>query len=371
MKLLQFGDIHLDGPLHRLGERAARRRHECRTTLARCLAEARTRKVDAVLIPGDLYEHEAHAADTAHFLAGEFEKLAPVPVFIAPGNHDYHSPRALYASHVWPDNVHIARDARWEQHTAGDGLAVHMFAHTSKENIENMLRGYRVPDGGVHVLNFHGGLNEERFGNKRFCAPFALEDLAATGARWGAVGHYHTGAMLEHKGRLLGAYGGWMESHSFTHPGPQSVLFVTLPPEGPPEVEKFTSSSREYRIVEVDGGGADHLEALIGRIEEALSGCKGQIVRAVCTGQVAPQVAVDQLRAEQIQHECFHLEIETDLVPAYDLERLARVNDTCGAFVRHMQELLSETSGVEHEALRDALYYGLDALVGGEVHSRR
>ncbi|MBE7561085.1 metallophosphoesterase [bacterium] len=379
VQLLQFGDIHLDGPLGGLSaELAARRRHELRQSFSRCLKEAAARKVDAVLIPGDLYEHDGYAPDTAPFLCAQLEAIAPIPVFIAPGNHDFHSPRALYAEHRWPGNVRIATLPRFEMFPVPEApVAVHMFAHTSKENVDNLLAGYRVPeDERLHVLNFHGGLNEERFGSKRFCCPFSLDDLAGTGAHWASVGHYHGAVDLAADGRLLGAYGGWMESHSFRHVGPQSVLFVTLEKEKPPVVERFTSSSREYRILEVDAGGADNLEALVERIVAATGVDRpegphaGQLVRIVVRGQVGPAVPVDQLRAEQLAHHCFHLEIETDLLPNYDLDRLSQLPDTCGAFVRRMRSLVAEAPPEEQAALREALYYGLDALLSGEVRPR-
>lgn len=381
VQLLQFGDLHLDGPLGGLSpENARRRRHEMRKSFSRCLAEAAARRVAMVLLPGDLYEHDGYAPDTAHFLAAELARLDPIPVYIAPGNHDYHSPRSLYAQHAWPANVRIATATGFELFPVPEtDAAVHMFAHTSKENVGNLLAGYRVPeDGRLHILNFHGGLNEERFGSKRFTCPFTLDDLAATGAAWAAVGHYHGQMLLEWKGRLLGAYGGWMESHGFKYTGPQSVLFVTLEPDKPPAVERWPSSSREYRVLEVDAGGADNLEALVERITretgvDAPDGPHaGQLVRILCRGQVGPHVPVDQLRAEQIPHRCFHLEIHTDLTPHYDLERLGQLPDTCGAFVRKMRGLAAQAAGRDEQTrYLEALYYGLDALLEGEVRPRK
>ncbi len=379
LHLLQFGDIHLDGPLGGLTPECARqRRHEMRQSLSRCLKEAVARKVHAILIPGDLYEHDAYAPDTAQFLAAQLEAVAPIPVLLAPGNHDYYSPRALYAQHRWPGNVRIATVPRFEMFPLADlPVAVHMFAHNSKENVDNLLRGYQVPaDERLHVLNFHGGLNEERFGAKRFCCPFSMDDLASTGAHWACVGHYHGALQLAHNGRVLGAYAGTMESHSFKHPGPQSVLFVRIEKDKPPDVERFESSSRQYRTLEVDAGGVDNLEALMERMTQSTGVDRpdgehaGQLVRILVKGQVGAHVPVDQLRAEQIKHCCFHLEITTDLVPSYDLDRLSELPDTCGAFVRRMRGMIAEAAPQERSELCEALYYGLDALLEGEVRPR-
>ena len=49
----------------------------------------------------------ASRPDTAEFLRATFGELNPTPVYIAPGNHDWFSAKALYSLVNWTPNVTI------------------------------------------------------------------------------------------------------------------------------------------------------------------------------------------------------------------------------------------------------------------------
>ncbi|HZI92764.1 MAG TPA: metallophosphoesterase, partial [Patescibacteria group bacterium] len=96
IRFLQLSDLHLDSSLQsgRLGlsqDKARTRLAEIRQILPRACALARERKVDLVLMPGDLFDDEAVTQDTVNFVIDHLARLAPMPVVIAPGNHDYYS----------------------------------------------------------------------------------------------------------------------------------------------------------------------------------------------------------------------------------------------------------------------------------------
>jgi len=91
---------------------ANNRRQELRDALRRFIDLALEQKVDAVTIGGDLYEHERSTLDTGHFLRQQFERLAPIPAFIAPGNHDPYVPESLYRQIEWPPQRHYLQRAR-------------------------------------------------------------------------------------------------------------------------------------------------------------------------------------------------------------------------------------------------------------------
>ena len=105
VRILHFADLHLDRSFAGLSvapSEAAKRREELRAALRRIVDLALELDVDALTIGGDLYEHERAGPDTANFLAGEFERLAPKRVLIAPGNHDPYIPDSLYWRLDWP-----------------------------------------------------------------------------------------------------------------------------------------------------------------------------------------------------------------------------------------------------------------------------
>ncbi|MGO9155123.1 hypothetical protein [Mycobacterium sp.] len=77
MRLLHFADVHLDAPFRwATGKQPRRRRRPLRETLLR----------------GGLYEQGRFAPDMAEFLRVTFAEIAPLPIFLAVGNHDWLGP---------------------------------------------------------------------------------------------------------------------------------------------------------------------------------------------------------------------------------------------------------------------------------------
>ena len=100
MKIIHFSDLHLDSPFAWIGATggaARKRRQALRDTLVRIVDLTREVNADALFCGGDLYEQEHFRPDTAEFLKDTFAGLAPLPVYIAPGNHDWYGPKSLYA----------------------------------------------------------------------------------------------------------------------------------------------------------------------------------------------------------------------------------------------------------------------------------
>ena len=108
-RILHAADLHLDAPFSALSAgQAAARRAEQRTLLDRLADTARDRAADLVLLSGDLLDGGETRYETIQALARTLGRMA-VPVFLAPGNHDWFHPRSPYAAPIWPDNVHIFR----------------------------------------------------------------------------------------------------------------------------------------------------------------------------------------------------------------------------------------------------------------------
>src|SRR5258705_5647106 len=101
IRFLQLSDLHLDSSLQasRLGlplDRVRIRQAELRQILPRACALVRERQLHLVLLPGDLFDDEAVTQDTVNFVIDHLGALAPVPVVIAPGNHDFYSLSSPY-----------------------------------------------------------------------------------------------------------------------------------------------------------------------------------------------------------------------------------------------------------------------------------
>lgn len=195
MRLLLFSDLHLEARFawapHEVGRE---RRDALRQCLRRIAALAVEWGVDAVCCGGDLYEHDRHRPDTAAFLRDVFAGLDPIPVYLAPGNHDWFGPGSLYAGTRWSPNIHVFTQPQLTPVTLADGLTLWGAAHHSPKTTPNLLDGFRVDRGGVHLALFHGselgafgddphGRRHAPFGPSRSGRPGCTMPCSATSIR--------------------------------------------------------------------------------------------------------------------------------------------------------------------------------------------
>src|SRR5438445_13847699 len=97
MEYVLFSDVHLDAPFAWADPSLGRRRRQAlRDTLMRIVTLAQEIAPNAVFCGGDLYEHDRVLPDTAEFLRNQFERLHPIPVYLAPGNHDWYGQESVY-----------------------------------------------------------------------------------------------------------------------------------------------------------------------------------------------------------------------------------------------------------------------------------
>ena len=221
MKIAHFSDLHLDSPFAwagATGGAARQRRQALRDTLVRIVDLTREVNADALFCGGDLYEQDCFRPDTAEFLKDTFAGLAPIPVYIAPGNHDWYGPQSLYAQVDWSENVHIFREAALCEVELEDGLWLWGAAHLAPANTGNFLAGvrnllprrvsrgvdppitdsflddFRVERSGIHIALFHGAERSwfaEQGAEKQPHAAFDAAEIEAAGFAHAFLGHYH------------------------------------------------------------------------------------------------------------------------------------------------------------------------------------
>ena len=196
MRLAHLADVHLDSQFGLFEPQLARqRRQSIRRALRAALVEAASRQVEAILIAGDLYEHDRIAPDTPEYLHEVFAEVAPIPIFIAPGNHDWLGPTSLYLRSDWPGNVHVFRKDELERRELADGLYLWGAAHHGPAVTKNLLSGFRVVDDGIHLGLFHGAESSTlafQTDEKAPYGPFRAEQISESGLSHLFTGHLHT-----------------------------------------------------------------------------------------------------------------------------------------------------------------------------------
>ncbi len=165
VKLLLFSDLHLDASFAGFRPRrhvASLRRQALRDTLRNIVSLAAREEVDALLCGGDLYEHAAFTDDTMRFVRGIFAELNPVPVYIAPGNHDWPGKASLYERANWTPNVHVFESRGLTPVSLSDGLTLWGTAHCVPAGTPGFRDGLRVDWDGMPLALFHGSECDRR-----------------------------------------------------------------------------------------------------------------------------------------------------------------------------------------------------------------
>lgn len=368
MRLLLFSDLHLETPFRWAGPDAARdRRRMLREALRRIAQLADELGVDALCCGGDLYEHERFSPDTGEFLRTTFSELAPLPVVIAPGNHDWLGPASLYQQVDWSENVHVFSEDRLTPLSLADGLTLWGAAHRAPASTRNFLDGFRPERGGIHVALFHGseqrGLAFQEQGKVPH-APFRAEQIPAAGLHHAMLGHFHTPVDGQWH-----TYPGNPDPLEFGEQGERGAVLVTLAVDGSVSRERHRVTSSIVNDVTVNLDGVTHSGQILERIREALTSCEG-FARVTLTGEIDPDV---DLRLEDVKPESVapHLAGVVArigaLSVAYDLGALAEERTVRGQFVR---DVLGATDLTE-DRRRRVLVTGLRALDGrGDLEVR-
>ena len=360
MKFLHFADLHLDTPFRWATPELARsRRQALRQTLQRICQLAGEHQVDALTCGGDLYENDRFTPDTAAFLRATFAELDPLPVFLAPGNHDWFGPKSLYRQVDWSPNVHVFDTAALTPVPLADGFTLWGAGHRAPANTPGFLNNFRVNRSGVHVALFHGseqhafGLQEE---GKVPHAPFRAEQVAQAGLHHALLGHFHTPAEAP-----THTYPGNPDPLTFGETGQRGAVLLTVADDGAITRQRFTVATSAVHDLTVELAGVTHFSEVGQRVLDEVAALTG-VVRVTLQGEVDPDV---DLRLQDIAAlRPAHLEA---LLPrlgsvtvAYDFERLKGEPTVRGQFVRDVMA----SDDLSDEQRRKVLITGLRALDG-------
>ncbi|WP_294519734.1 metallophosphoesterase [uncultured Pseudoflavonifractor sp.] len=361
LKLIHAADMHLDAPFASLPpERAAERREEQRQLLTRLAELAETERADLVLLSGDLLDSGLARYETVQALARALGEMK-VPVFIAPGNHDFYAQRSIWSAGSWPENVHIfSRSTVETVEVPGLNCAVHGAAFTAPTCDQSPLKGFSTPeDGKLHLMVLHGDVD----GKGRYGA-IDRADIAGSGLDYLALGHVHACSGLQKEGNTWWAYPGCTEGRGFDELGDKGVLVV--------EAEKGNVSARfvplcrrRYQVLTVDlSGGEDPAETLAAALPRD---GENDIYRIILTGESGVE-GLDLEALEAVAQPCFYSVTLRDRTRVRrDLWSRAEEDTLTGLFLRQMQARLAQADTDEDRALVEkAVRFGLAALENGE-----
>lgn len=360
IRILHAADFHLDSPFDALTEdKAALRRSEQRLLLMRLAETAEQERADIVLLAGDLFDSTAGSGETADALLAMLNNIT-VPVFIAPGNHDFYSRRSPYAMLPFPDNVHIFTEPRLTSaEVPGLGVRIWGAGYTDRA-CPPLLSGFSVPkeEKYTDILLLHSD-----FGKKDSpYSPVTAAELAESGFAYAAFGHIHKGVDVQRAGECFYAWPGCPEGRGFDECGEKGVLLAELG-GGTCRADFLPLASRHYERIRVDVGH-DALHAVLCAVPEHT---ERDIYSIILTGETENAPDMLALRSA-LEGRFFSLTLTDRTELAHDLWERAEEDNMHGRFLRRMRALLEEAEDEERRSLViAATRLGLAAMDGREV----
>jgi len=371
-RILHLADVHLDTAFSGCGispEQGRRLRDDLRASLERVVLGAAKDKYDALLIGGDLYEDQRTLADTGHFLADLFSRVAPLPVIIAPGNHDPFRPGSHYAEIAWSANVHLFREAKLQPHPLTPGITLWGAAHTRADMNTPFLDGFRARGEGLHLLLLHGSDSTCLPPGKSSHAPFRPEQIPGCGFRFAFLGHYHAPG-LHPADHPYYVYPGSLEPLGFDEEGVHGMAAAAV---GDNQLECVLIPAARVRFI-TRRFAVDDITTravLARRISEvaAHEQLGGSVMRVILHGILHPDLDLDLEAIIREAGSTFRaLRIDDTTLPPVTREAFEHDYTVRGRFVRTMLELVESSSGTEADRARLSLRLGLQALAGREIN---
>ena len=365
MKIVAISDLHLDASFDGCGFDAQvgrKLRYSLQKTLLNVVELVKTSGADALLCGGDLYEHDRFSPETASLLRYAFADLAPVPVYISPGNQDWYGPQSLYQQVDWSSNVHIFTSSQLSPVTIREGVTLWGAAHCAPTGSHNFLRGFRVDRGGVHIGLFHGSEMswlKAQGENKQPHGPFETADVENAGLHHVFLGHYH-----EPREAQLYTYPGNPHPLSFGENGNghRGAVVATISEHG--TVHRMWRPVANFPFhdlnLDIDAAGCLTREHIRERIKQTVANLQG-VARVTLSGEVPAELDFNPRDFSDVEHSMEGLLLRFGkLHPRFDFEVIAKEPTVRGQFVR---DVLA-AADIDSEKRNRILVTGLKALEG-------
>ena len=260
LRIVHAADVHLDTPYRRHDEAVRARLLEAgREAFVRLIDLALDRRVDALLIAGDLFDNDSLTLATERVLVDELTRAtsAGLTIVYATGNHD--PGRANYRAMGidWPkERFHLVasrqpRQIAVEREGEVVGWVVAAGHQTPREDRDLAAAFPPAPGPDPAVALLHAQVMSAAAAEQhdRY-APAALDNLDSSYAYW-ALGHIHQRQEVRPDPPVR--YSGNVQGRHFGEDGAKGALVVTLERGAAPEIEFEPLAPVRWETLAPDG----------------------------------------------------------------------------------------------------------------------
>lgn len=365
LRLLHTGDVHIGAKFLRLGEKAATQRDRIRQAFTRTIDEAIERKVQVVLITGDLFDNVHPSESSILFVKKELRRLVDAGIWtiIIPGTHDRLEPGSVFETADFSGTkVHVFNEKGVSYFTI-DEIDATFYANpnVSNKSTRSPLSGFeKDPDSKYHIALAHGSYQITGKSTPDDY-PITYDDISNSEMNYIALAHWHKAADYS-VGDVVAWYCGSPEVVAIDQGDSGSVLLVELE-NNDVRVENVMVGQTEVKAFEIDLSQIKSVEELESAIIEHSN--ESLILRVTLRGIRNKSLLFDVVQLQEFLLDKFYfLEIKDESVldvSSFDFSEYPD-NFILGRFIKSVQE-----SDLTNEEKSNSLRYGIPLLQGKKV----
>lgn len=348
LKILHSADWHMDFPF--AGYDSLRQEYlkqELKKIPGKIAALCRRENCDMVLLSGDIFDN-ATCRESADLVRNALRDCG-VPVFIAPGNHDYLTSGSPWLEMTWPENVYIFTVGMQSVPMPQLDCRVYGAGYRNMD-CKPLMENFKAEGPERYkIAVLHGDPMRLR---SPYC-PVTTAQVRDSGLDYVALGHIHKCGSFRAKNSLCG-WPGTPMGRGFDEPREKGVYIVEL---GERSSSRFVSlDTPRFYDLEVD---MDHqeLEQLLPAVD------RGDFYRVTLTGSTGAKL--EQLKAQFAGLRNLEFVDNREMKP----DPWERVDEDTleGSYFRMLQNKLQEADDAQAEVIQLAADLSRAILDGKEV----
>lgn len=234
LSFIHAADLHLDSPFQGLASVPEDIFKQIQAStfdaLDNLVKTAIAKKVDFVLLVGDLFDNEHQSLKAQIKLKIAFEKLQrhEINIYLSYGNHDFISDTTYPVT--YPDNVYTFKNEKVSHFTFQKNeeavATIYGFSYENRSVTQNKTAEFKIHNQEIpfHIAMLHGSLYSNT--EHDTYAPFHLNDLSDKDFDYWALGHIHQREILKQNPPIV--YPGNVQGRNRKESGNRGCYHVVL-----------------------------------------------------------------------------------------------------------------------------------------------
>ena len=406
VKLIHTADLHLDSAFRSrfTKEEAENRRQKQLMAWKELLSFAVEKKVQGILIAGDLFDSPVVSHGTMDFFLSTIAEHPEISFFYLRGNHDTENtfryqenlPKNLFLfsdkgkKYRLNDRLLLAgveygtKDISFGENegaTQGAGQAVEQAV--GQENVrgaealskneaesEEESKFLKLKEEDCNILLLHGALYQgtPKGDSLQGEEGIFLKNLEKLPLSYIALGHIHKGGEGKLNNGALWAYPGCLQGRGFDEEGERGFLYLKVEEEKKEIHKEFIPIKQgEFRILEIELLEDEGTLACLKKIEEEMEKAgisKEDSLRIILKGKKGLEQERNLRYLQlQLQDSVFFLEIQDESELSWNREEAMKEKSLKGEFLR----VLAAADNLSKEEQEEIIALGMGLLQGGEL----